>query len=158
MRSLVEGLTPHAFTTTSSQKRRSAKWISAASTHEPCRHSDAERTLHGTWVTLELEKALEKGYKLVRIDEVWHWSSPRSPQPTLASSSAVSWSAQLNLPVLYFDTDSMIYVAKEGEWEPSTESYFGELTDEFDVGPITTFVSGGPKNYAYETNNDKTVC
>ena len=40
---------------------------------EPCHHSDAERTLHGTWVTLELEKALEKGYKLVRIDEVWHF-------------------------------------------------------------------------------------
>ena len=38
---------------------------------EPCHHSDAERTLHGTWVTLELEKALEKGYKLVRI--VWHF-------------------------------------------------------------------------------------
>ena len=41
---------------------------------EPCHHSDAERTLHGTWVTLELEKALEKGYKLVRIDEVWHFT------------------------------------------------------------------------------------
>ena len=40
---------------------------------EPCHHSDAERTLHGTWVTLELEKALEKGYKLVRVDEVRHF-------------------------------------------------------------------------------------
>ena len=40
---------------------------------EPCHHSDAERTLHGTWLTLELGKALEKGYKLVRVDEVWHF-------------------------------------------------------------------------------------
>jgi hypothetical protein len=40
---------------------------------EPCHHSDAERTIHGTWVTLELEKALDKGYKVVRFDEVWHF-------------------------------------------------------------------------------------
>ena len=65
---------------------------------------------------------------------------------------------QLNRRVLYFDTDSVIYVAKEGEWEPPTGSYLGELTDELDGGHITTFVSGGPKNYVYETNNDKTVC
>jgi hypothetical protein len=33
MHYLVEGLTQHAYTTTSSQKRRSTMWISAASTH-----------------------------------------------------------------------------------------------------------------------------
>jgi hypothetical protein len=42
---------------------------------ELCHHGDAGWTLHGTWVTLELEKALEKGYKLVRI--VWHSPSTR---------------------------------------------------------------------------------
>jgi hypothetical protein len=40
---------------------------------EPCHYNDGERTLHGTRVTLELEKALEKGYKLVRVDEVRHF-------------------------------------------------------------------------------------
>jgi hypothetical protein len=65
---------------------------------------------------------------------------------------------QLNRRVLYFDTDSVIYVSKEGEWEPPTGSYLGELTDELDGAHITTFVSGGPKNYAYETSTDKTVC
>ena len=40
---------------------------------EPCQHSDAERTLHGTWVSLELQKALEKGYQLVKLEEVWHF-------------------------------------------------------------------------------------
>ena len=39
---------------------------------------------------------------------------------------------QLDRRVLYFDTDSVMYVS--------------------------TFVSGGPKNYAYETNTSKTVC
>ncbi|CAB4000449.1 DNA polymerase [Paramuricea clavata] len=40
---------------------------------ELCYHSDAERTLLGTWVTLELEKALEKGYELMKVDKVWHF-------------------------------------------------------------------------------------
>ena len=31
-------------------------------------------------------------------------------------------------------------------------------TDELDGAHIATFVSGGPKNYAYETSTDKTVC
>lgn len=65
---------------------------------------------------------------------------------------------QLDRRVLYFDTDSIIYVSKEGDWEPSTGSYLGELTDELDGNHITTFVSGGPKNYSYQTNNGKTVC
>ena len=57
---------------------------------------------------------------------------------------------QLDRRVLYFDTDSIIYVSKEGEWEPPTGSYLGELTDELDGNHITTFVSGGPKNYSYK--------
>ncbi|CAB4040226.1 Hypothetical predicted protein [Paramuricea clavata] len=53
---------------------------------------------------------------------------------------------QLNRRVLYFDTDSVIYVSKKGEWEPPTGSYLGELADELDGAHITTFGSGGPKN------------
>ena len=29
--------------------------------------------LEGTWVSLEVFKTIEMDYKLVRIDEVWHW-------------------------------------------------------------------------------------
>ena len=64
---------------------------------------------------------------------------------------------QLNRRVLYFDTDSVIYVSKDSEWEPPTGLYPGELTDELDGGHITIFMSGGPKNYAYETNNENSV-
>ena len=39
----------------------------------PCQHGDRVRTLHGNWVSLELEKALEKGYQLLHIEEVWHF-------------------------------------------------------------------------------------
>ncbi|CAB3997155.1 DNA polymerase [Paramuricea clavata] len=216
------------------------------------------------WVTLELEKALEKGYKLVRINEVWHFPEHTDglfkdyidtflkikqeasgfplecdtdekkgqyiadyaakegkfaqwPNMTkvkiisdpakyfdLLSSDQINVTVvnfiddelievhfenidefmeadgktnvvivafttaharlklygvleQLNRRVLYFDTDSVIYVSKEGEWEPPTGSYLGELTDELDGAHITTFVSGGPKNYAYEMSTDETV-
>ena len=59
--------------------------------------------------------------------------------------------------VLYYDTDSVIYVHESGKPEPPLGDYLGDLTDELDGDYITTFVSGGPKNYAYVTNNDKRV-
>ena len=59
--------------------------------------------------------------------------------------------------VLYYDTDSVIYVHEPGKPDPPLGDYLGDLTDELDVGDyITTFISGGPKNYAYITNNGKT--
>ena len=59
--------------------------------------------------------------------------------------------------VLYYDTDSMIYVHEPGKPDPPLGDYLGDLTDELDAGDyITTFISGGPKNYAYLTNNGKT--
>ena len=58
--------------------------------------------------------------------------------------------------VLYYDTDSVIYVHEPGKPDPPLGDYLGDLTDELDVGDyITTFISGGPKNYAYHTNNGK---
>ena len=38
-----------------------------------CRHSDVDRMLRGTWCTPELLKAVEKGYTLLKIHEVWHF-------------------------------------------------------------------------------------
>jgi hypothetical protein len=46
---------------------------------------------------------------------------------------------QLDRRVLYFDTDSVIYVWKDGEWEPPTGSYLGDLTDKLDGAHIITF-------------------
>ena len=42
--------------------------------------------------------------------------------------------------------------------EPETGVYLGELTDELDGDYITTFVSGGSKNYAYKLSSGKTCC
>ena len=58
--------------------------------------------------------------------------------------------------VLYYDTDSVIYVHEPGKPEPSLGNYLGDLTDELNGDYITSFVSGGPKNYAYRTKGGKT--
>lgn len=39
-----------------------------------CGHSTQERTLHGTWCTPELQKAVEEGYQILKIHEVWHFT------------------------------------------------------------------------------------
>lgn len=38
-----------------------------------CPHTDEERKMMGTWCTPELEKAVEKGYRILKIHEVWHF-------------------------------------------------------------------------------------
>ena len=38
-----------------------------------CHHANQDRQLQGTWCTPELEKAVELGYQLIRIHEVWHF-------------------------------------------------------------------------------------
>lgn len=66
---------------------------------------------------------------------------------------------ELNRRVLYYDTDSVIYASKEGQYDPPLGDYLGELTDELSEGEyIEEFVSGGPKNYAYKTNKDNETC
>ena len=39
-----------------------------------CKHTDTQRSFIGTWTTDEVSKALEKGYKILRIYEVWHFA------------------------------------------------------------------------------------
>ena len=39
-----------------------------------CKHTDNKRSFIGTWTTDEVSKALEKGYEISRIYEVWHFA------------------------------------------------------------------------------------
>ena len=48
----------------------------------PCNHSDEKRGFVGTWVTDELKKALEKGYELMQIYEIWHFDDVSRYDPT----------------------------------------------------------------------------
>ena len=38
-----------------------------------CEHTGDERALMGTWCTNEINKAIEKGYRVTRVYEVWHF-------------------------------------------------------------------------------------
>ena len=59
--------------------------------------------------------------------------------------------------LLYSDTDSVIFVSREGDWEPPLGPYLGDLTDEIGGDDfITEFCSGGPKTYGYRTAAGKT--
>jgi hypothetical protein len=61
--------------------------------------------------------------------------------------------------VLYFDTDSIIYINRVGEYKPILGDYLGQLTSELEQDDyIEEFVSAGPKNYSYRTNGGKYSC
>lgn len=251
-----------------------------------CRHSEAERSITATWVSVELQKAIQHGYQVLKIHEVWHFEetsntlftdyvktflkfkqeasgfpthvvtdedklsyvedysekqgvqldidkiehnpakrsiaklilntlwgrfSLRSHLPTTElltdpgqftnclfssahvikyfsfvsdSVALVQWAhasqdpspihnvnifigafttayARLELynlldkldsRVYYADTDSVIFVSKNGDWMPETGSYLGQLTSELAPGDfIQVFASSGPKSYGYST-------
>ena len=70
-----------------------------------------------------------------------------------------SYLEKLDKNVLYFDTDSIIYISRPGGYSPSLGPYLGDLTNELQPDEfIVEFVSGGPKNYAYHTNKGLEVC
>ena len=64
----------------------------------------------------------------------------------------------LQQQVLYYDTDSIIYKWKQGQQSIAIGDMLGEWKDELNGDSITEFVSGGPKNYAYQTRGGNSVC
>ena len=59
---------------------------------------------------------------------------------------------------LYADTDSIIYIKKEGGPQIPIGDMLGDFTDELDGQEIEEFVSGGCKQYAYRTKDKKEEC
>lgn len=55
-----------------------------------CHHTDGQRALRGTWCTPEIEKALQVGYTLLRIHEVWHFP-PDQQQSGLFANYVDTW-------------------------------------------------------------------
>ena len=52
----------------------------------PCMCTAEKRSITGTWVTLELQKAVEKGYKIVEIHEVYHFTEKCEYNPATKSN------------------------------------------------------------------------
>ena len=69
-----------------------------------------------------------------------------------------SYLQTLGEQVLYYDKDSVIYKWSAGLPKVPTGDFLGDLKDELEGDVIKEFVSGGPKNYAYQTAGDKTEC
>ena len=46
-----------------------------------CRHNEAQRAITGTWCTPEICMALEKGYTIISIYEVYHWDQKEEYNP-----------------------------------------------------------------------------
>ena len=72
-----------------------------------------------------------------------------------------SYLEKLGQDVLYFDTDSVIYKTLPERDPVPVGNFLGDMTDELesDYGTdsyITRFVSGGPKNYAFEVYSPNT--
>lgn len=40
-----------------------------------CNHTNKQRSLTGTWVSLELQRAQQLGYTILRLHEIWHYQS-----------------------------------------------------------------------------------
>ena len=54
--------------------------------------------------------------------------------------------------------DSVVYKWRPGQPSIATGDFLGDMTDELDGDVITEFVSGGAKNYGYQTRGGKVVC
>ncbi|KAF7650192.1 hypothetical protein LDENG_00130140 [Lucifuga dentata] len=164
-----------------------------------CTHDEWARALKGVWVTVEFNKALELGYRVAEITEVWHFEKhsasifveyiqtflkgkqEASGYPSEADDQesrekyirdylahqGIQLDADKTAPnaarrqvqknVLYTDTDSLIYVVKEGETPLELGNYLKDLTNELDGDTIQEFAPAGPKSYTYQTRNRKKV-
>ena len=61
--------------------------------------------------------------------------------------------------VVYFDTDSVVFIHKPNMPDPLLGDYLGDFKDEIGEGDyIVEFASGGPKNHGYMTKKGKQEC
>ncbi|XP_067660620.1 uncharacterized protein [Haliotis asinina] len=79
------------------------------------------------------------------LNNHWAWVTAQ------ARLKLYSYLKPLDRRVLYFDTDSIIYIHRPLQYNPPLGDTLGELTDELGGGnSIQIFASAGPKNYTYK--------
>ena len=88
-----------------------------------CTHSDSERVITVLWTTAEMEKALEKGYKIIRIYDVWHFKQ----------SSTDLWKGYVR-KFLKIKLESSKFTCSEEEYREKARK-FGIKLDELKENP-----------------------
>ena len=100
------------------------------------------------------------------MEMTWTYKDEHMPQPTATNIFIAAFTTcharlklysalqQLNSNALYYDTDSVLYIS-DGRNDPPLGDYLGDFTDELAGDHIVSFISGGPKNYAYRTSKGK---
>ena len=63
-----------------------------------CTHMESQRMLHGTWCTSEILKAVEMGYRVLHIHEVWHF--PEDQRQTVSSPRTSTIGSRSNKKVV----------------------------------------------------------
>ena len=138
------------------------------------------RSLNAIFVGLAVHAVINSTKTILKIFEIYHWNETSQFNRETGESGLFAetnifiaafttcWARlklfslleMLDRRVLYFDTDSVIFVSRVGDKDPETGSFLGELTNELKKPGdfITGFVSGGPKNYAFKTLLGEQVC
>lgn len=86
-----------------------------------CMHSDKERALISTWCSPEINKAVESGYTLLKIHEVWHFDKVSEPKDdSLGFSKYVGMFLKMKQTASGFPVD----VVTENEKVNYVQEYF----------------------------------
>lgn len=59
-----------------------------------CKHSEKDRSFTGTYTSNELQLALEMGYKVLKVIEIWHW--PKSTKYNTETKKGGLWTDYIN--------------------------------------------------------------
>ena len=136
-------------------QRPNLRRTEAVSSHQRLWELECDDRIKILGKTIVSKKTVLVNYEMAAVED----SNPGNTSPVIASF-VTSW-ARIQLyklmqkigheRLLYVDTDSAIYVHREGDEEIPTGDYLGELTDEFekDYQGFTCYqaICAGPKSY-----------
>lgn len=90
---------------------------------EPCTCSDAQRALTGTYCTPELKKAVEKGYRILNIYEVYHWSKTSQYDPVTKTGGLFASYINMFLKIKQEASGRPVWVQTEADLERYIDMY-----------------------------------
>ena len=92
-------------------------------------YTDSEWAITGLWTTTKIEKALEKGYKIVRIYDVWHFEQ----------SSTDLWKGYIR-KFLKIKLETSKFTCSEEEYRQKAKQFGIEL-EELQENPGLRFIA-----------------